>query len=318
VSKITVKNLPRPLYYYSAHSLAFTGIPGQEVVLFNIVHNEASFINLADGDHHSTCILPSNSPRRPWQDYSYSNGQIFIRDGNSWLGYKVTAGCHELLPDSIADTLQITCGEKINLPEALSPCYGKIYATTSSNLVYTASGYYPIDWVFTDPFGNSKIVRQVVSVTVPEFSILPTDQGLKAGPSLATNYNWIKCAPDGNQLLQEHEPVFLPSETGNYAVITNTLGCIDTSECLYFSRKDFNNGYAYPLIVSPNPGDGFFTLNQLAYHHYLVTDASGRILFNIDATLPDNITVDLRNYPTGIYFIRSANGQQQARLVVVR
>jgi hypothetical protein len=87
---------------------------------------------------------------------------------------------------------------------------------------------------------------------------------------------------------------------------------------LYFSRKDFNNGYAYPLIVSPNPGDGFFTLNQLAYHHYLVTDASGRILFNIDTTLPDNITVDLRNYPTGIYFIRSANGQQQARLVVVR
>ena len=318
VSQITVKNLPRPLYYYSAHSLAFTGIPGQEVVLFDIIHNEASFINLADGNFQSACILPSTSPRRPWQDYSYSNGQIFIRDGNSWLGYKVTAGCHELLPDSIADTLQITCGEKINLPEALSPCYGKIYATTTSNLVYTASGYYPIDWEFTDPFGNSKIVRQIVSVTVPEFTILPTDQGLKAGPSLATNYNWIKCVPDGNQLLQEHEPVFLPSETGNYAVITNTLGCIDTSECLYFSRKEFNNGSAYPLSVTPNPGDGYFTLNQLAYHQYLVTDASGRFLFNIDATHLDYFTVDLRNYPTGIYFIRSAGGEQQARLVVVR
>lgn len=318
VSQIKVKNLPRPLYYYSAHTLAFTGIPGQEVVLFNITHNEVSFINLADGTFQSSSVLPATSPRQPWQNYSYSNGQVFIRNGSSWLGYKVAAGCHELLPDSIADTLHISCGEKVNLPEAQSPCYGKIYATTTSNLVYTASGHYPIDWVFTDPFGNTEIIRQIVSVTAPEFTILPTDQGLRAGPSLATNYNWIKCVPDGNQLLQEHEPVFLPSETGNYAVITNTLGCLDTSECLYFSRKDFNNGNAYPLIAAPNPGDGLFTLNQIAYHHYLVTDASGRFLFNIDATQSDHFTVDLRTYPSGIYFIRSAGGEQQARLVVVR
>lgn len=318
LAKIKVRNLPRPLYYYSAHTLAFTGIPGQEVVLFNIIHNEVSFINLADGSFQSSSVLPATSPRRPWQDYSYANGQVFIRNGTSWLGYKVTAGCHEIIPDSIADTLHIACGEKVNLPEAKSPCYGKIYATTTSNLVYTASGYYPIDWVFTDPFGNSEIIRQIISVTAPEFTILPTDQGLRAGPSLATNYNWIKCETDGHRLLPEHEAIFLPRETGNYAVITNTLGCLDTSECLYFSRKDFNNGNAYPLNVVPNPGDGFFTINQIAYHHYFVTEASGRFLFNIDATRSDQFTVDLRSYPSGIYYIRSVGGQQQARLVVVR
>ena len=318
VSQIKVKNLPRPLYYYSAHTLAFTGIPGQEVVLFNIIHNEVSFINLADGTFQSSSVLPATSPRQPWQNYSYSNGQVFIRNGSSWLGYKVAAGCHELLPDSIADTLHISCGEKVNLPEAQSPCYGKIYATTTSNLEYTASGHYPIDWVFTDPFGNTEIIRQIVSVTAPEFTILPTDQGLRAGPSLATNYNWIKCEEGGHRLLPEHEAIFLPRETGNYAVITNTLGCLDTSECLYFSRKDFNNGNAYPLIAAPNPGDGLFTLNQIAYHHYLVTDASGHFLFNIDASQSDHFTVDLRTYPSGIYFIRSAGGEQQARLVVVR
>lgn len=74
-------------------------------------------------------------------------------------------------------------------------------------------------------------------------------------------YNYFNCDTDS---IYGSSTSFYPSVVGNYSVIVNELGCVDTSDCLeynYITVPEY--GLRYQLEIYPNPNNGNFHVDLL-------------------------------------------------------
>ncbi len=71
------------------------------------------------------------------------------------------------------------------------------------------------------------------------------------------------------------------------------------------------------ITIYPNPSNGIFTIDNIK--SYVITDVNGRIIKKLDLVNEvSNITVDISNYPKGLYFIKNAtqSGFYTQKLVI--
>ena len=151
-------------------------------------------------------------------------------------------------------------------------------------------------------------VNTTISITgLPDTSVSHIATGL---PSLlanqtGANYQWIDCDNGFAIIAGETNQSFVPSSNGNYAVIVNLNGCIDTSNC-----HNVDNVLGVETIKSstdihiyPNPSDGLIKIESSRYWDKGVIDifdATGKLYQTIDI---EGETFNIFIPDRGIYFL---------------
>jgi hypothetical protein len=115
-----------------------------------------------------------------------------------------------------------------------------------------------------------------------DLTITQVDNLLNANNNGAgITYQWIDCA-DGSEIAGSTAQTFSATTNGNYAVIINDNGCIDTSACFSISSLGIiENGFGKDLLLYPNPTSGHFSIDLGGIFENItinITDLSGRLI----------------------------------------
>jgi hypothetical protein len=115
-----------------------------------------------------------------------------------------------------------------------------------------------------------------------DLTITQVDNLLNANNNGAgITYQWTDCA-DGSEIAGSTAQTFSATANGNYAVIINDNGCIDTSACFSITSLGIiENGFGKDLLLYPNPTSGKLTIDLggiLENININITDLSGRLI----------------------------------------
>ena len=184
-----------------------------------------------------------------------------------------------------------------------------ITGATQANQVINKAGKYEIIASFN---GSCPVTSN--SLTYTFSSPLPPLVSFSSGTltsSTGTNPQWYL---NGLLVAGATQTTYAPKQTGAYTIkLTDSNGCIATSEAIYISILAAEKENPYPqLIAFPNPTEGLIQVGiptELSQATYLVQiqDVSGRVVFEKTMLAsPDThvITLDVRNLAAGTYVIR--------------
>ncbi len=145
-----------------------------------------------------------------------------------------------------------------------------------------------------------------IFLQIPTCFCVPSDLAVAWG---ATSYQWIDCN-NGNSIIPgEVNSYFMIIQEGNYAVIVNQNGCIDTSDCYYvLSDGLVNLNSAMEVSISPNPFTSQTTITfaeEQQNTRIEITDVMGRRV-NKEQLIVNSksATIDMSGYAKGIYFVQ--------------
>lgn len=190
-----------------------------------------------------------------------------------------------------------------------SPSSGSVAGTGS---VLVVSGLTFDSWYYAEAESSAGCVndpRTEVMVTVlpmPDASVTTSFPSITSNEPGA-NYQWIDCDLMSN-LTGETSQTFTAAFDGNFAVIIDLAGCIDTSNCVNITGVNVDEVYAETeILLYPNPTSVSCQLSTGNSHSKISSltlistiGEQVRTLNNINA---DTTTLDLENLPTGIYLI---------------
>lgn len=191
-----------------------------------------------------------------------------------------------------SDTQHVCVGNSFQFPDG-------IWAhNIQSNFMHTSVFYRPL------PLCDSLHNTYIVANPVPDTTISLIGSSLQANQANATSYQWLNCntaIPIAGAISQSYTPIV----SGNYAVILNWNGCVDTSTCYSFilttsEHVTFNNSCS----VYPNP-----TTGKLAIRSALTQTFEWELFDLFGRRLMKNSTqeIDMSNLPTGTYCLRINN-----------
>ncbi len=223
------------------------------------------------------------------------SGNLFrtTDSGNSWTNtFTSNVQYIEFVDDSITDTYAIDVQASC---DSLLWIDGNVY--TSSN--FTA----------TDTLVN---VAGYDSIITLNLTIVDIDLSLNQNGSLLTSnqsgafYQWLSC-PSMTELADETNQSFTATTDGNYAVIVNYNGCIDTSNCLSVIGAKLNQmDSKNQLKVFPNPNNGQLSIDlgqKYERTNIQISTMNGQLVYNHDFS--DSQLIDLElNIPPGIYILK--------------
>lgn len=94
ITSYPITGLPVPTGNLSQHTIGYTGCAGQEIVVYDLVLQAAYTINKSTGAYVATSEMPDDAVTPGvWFNVSFANGQVFIRSGNDWYGYRIFPEC---------------------------------------------------------------------------------------------------------------------------------------------------------------------------------------------------------------------------------
>lgn len=126
--------------------------------------------------------------------------------------------------------------------------------------------------------------------------------------SLNSIYQWLNCTtgliiPGATQIS------YTPSMNGNYAVIVDSLGCIDTSACLNFQLNSIPSSLENSMLIYPNPATNQLVIqvnNSFLLQEYRILTTQGQVV--MQGTLNSLVnTINIQSLVNGVYFIRIGN-----------
>jgi hypothetical protein len=166
----------------------------------------------------------------------------------------------------------------------------------------------------------SNAATVTVFVTIVDASVTQTGNVLTSN-DLAATYQWVDCNSSYSIIAGETNQNFTPSVDGNYAVIVNESGCIDTSVCFIVMTTEIAISSQKEIGVYPNPSTGiiYFDLgkeNKLLIEIY---DILGQKIKMQEITRTDN-KIDLADNLNGTYLVRIKYGDEVSmkRLILVK
>jgi hypothetical protein len=194
-----------------------------------------------------------------------------------------------------------------------------ITVNPTTNSTYSVTG--------TNGFGCSRTAVQNISVAaVPTVGIVSdVAELICAGEKVnltgtgATNYQWTW----NTNISQIPVLEVQPNTTTTYTLIgTDALGCTNRAEYTQNVSpcQGLNSGANSTVVIRifPNPTHDKIQLNANGAQllNIVITDISGRILMSLDPAA-NELSVDLSNYASGIYYLktRTASSQETFRVV---
>jgi len=137
---------------------------------------------------------------------------------------------------------------------------------------------------------------------------------------VGATYQWINCA-DNSPIDGETEQSYTANTSGDYAVIINSGGCIDTSDCVNLTivgQNDVVTGGS--VAVYPNPSEDVVNVDLGAFSNVTLTvfDVRGQLVYSQQQINTSNYTFDVAGAAPGVYIIElsAQNERLQHRLMV--
>lgn len=190
---------------------------------------------------------------------------------------------------------------------------------TSTGLMVTESGTYTDTTV--NAAGCDSIITFIVTIwTSANTEVIQSGTTLSA-QAVGASYTWVDCDDNFAPIAGAILPDFVPSESGNYAVIIDQGGCIDTSGCFAVevmpSSTQQLNTDAFQLY--PNPARDQITIryaDEQSINSVTVLVLDGREVHSRWSGSEVNVS----GLEGGLYFCRieTANGFVLRKFVVER
>ena len=190
---------------------------------------------------------------------------------------------------------QLTC-------DTLTWIDGNTYTSSTNTPTYT----------LTNAAGCDSVVTLNLTVNTVNSSITNTTPTLTADATGAT-YQWLDCNNNYAPIAGETNQSFTATANGSYAVEVTQNGCVDTSACEQVNNVGINEINS-SITLHPNPTTGIVELQGINGSFKVdVYDYAGKYLQSTSRS-----TIDLSEYPSGIYFLKVAYGHKTEELRVVK
>ncbi|MCH2224015.1 MAG: T9SS type A sorting domain-containing protein [Crocinitomicaceae bacterium] len=137
---------------------------------------------------------------------------------------------------------------------------------------------------------------------------------MSMGDTLLTNYlgtyQWTDCDLN-TPIIGETDAVFFPIDYnvqgGEFSVTVTNGTCVNTSECFDFQTFGIDPIDNSKMVISPNPVNDQLNISVLGeLSNVEVYDVNGQVVFVLNESINEKITIDVSSWKSGVYFISSS------------
>jgi Leucine-rich repeat (LRR) protein len=184
------------------------------------------------------------------------------------------------------------------------------YTWPVNNTTYTRSGKFTV---------VDGCTTQELDLTVndPIDPIVEYSGGVLTSKVSNATYQWINCSNGNSPISGATSQTFTPVTTGTYSVVVALGSCSATSNCIAVTTLGTANfDPVSALKVYPNPSHGIFNVQIENSAKLEVYDNLGKELKSENLT--EGISkIDLSRFPSGLYFLKVTNENNQVKTVKV-
>lgn len=187
---------------------------------------------------------------------------------------------------------------------------------TLNSETYDTSGTYT--QLFTSAAGCDSILTLVLTIkNQPDATVVQLGDTLTATDTLAL-YQWVDCS-DYSPIANATRARFVPTVTGDYALITTANGCSDTSACynVVITISGISDAFGERFNLYPNPTLGVVNIDLGAFYGELsvtISNLAGQTVLEQQVANTDNLSLSL-DAPAGMYLVTLTNKQGQKRVL---
>ena len=213
--------------------------------------------------------------------------------------------------DSIS-VLQLTINTSTAAEQNLRICAGESIAV--GNETYTNSGTYI--QTLSNQAGCDSVLTINVEVDTVNAEISLSENVFSAiNPPVNATFQWLNCDSNYSLITGAINPEFIATADGNYAVEINSENCRDTSDCILFSSVGISPTSSTPIQIYPNPSHGIIHIEgDRSAVPFRIIDSQGKVVYAAIKNAP-NTKLDLRAFPSGIYFFTTGEFTQSFTLI---
>jgi hypothetical protein len=146
------------------------------------------------------------------------------------------------------------------------------------------------------------------------------DGNILTAQQINASYHWLQCNDNYRPIVNASNAVYIPEQSGSYAVEITLNNCKDTSGCYEVNIIDvIHNTLGAGLILAPNPTAGLITIIlPEAYDKTDIelTDQNGKSVMRKSYNLQKEVSLSL-DEPAGLYFITIRNNRNQNAVVKI-
>jgi uncharacterized repeat protein (TIGR01451 family) len=228
---------------------------------------------------------------------SPSSGLSYFASGVYLDTISNAVGCDSLL------TFNVTVNNSTAESISSSSCFEY---SAPSGVTYFKSGNY------SDTIANFAGCDSIISINLTidtvqtDVTVGPTGNVLTAD-LLATNYQWIDCV-DSSSISGEISQSFTPIINGDYAVIIDDNGCIDTSDCYLVSSVSITEGnFAKSIKAFPNPVTDILDINlgqTVDEIRFELFDINSKLIRSKKYSSKSELKINMSDLESGIYLVK--------------
>lgn len=159
-------------------------------------------------------------------------------------------------------------------------------------------------------YGCDSLVLLDLSIGTVDASVMQVDETLSANQNGAI-YQWVRC-PAMSLISGATDQVFTATENGEYAVIIDNGGCIDTSSCFTVAGIGIEELGQHQIQVYPNPANGAFTVDlgeDFQEAELSIFDLNGALVYKGDFYKVNKIEIELA-LNSGVYTLMIQSPEQ--------
>jgi len=336
VTTTAITGLPVAFSNLNSNSVAYTGVSGMEIGVYDYNNKAFYFINKANGAYVMTCQLPVSAPSATQFKMGFANGRLWLyNDATSqWEGYITVSQCTETtssisevacssytvpsgdesynasgiyndtIPNAVGCDSVITIDLTINQPttgtDVIASC--DTYTWIDGN-TYTSSNN-TATYTLTNAAGCDSLVTLDLTINTVDLTITNNSPILTASANPAT-FQWVDCSDNFNPVVGETSNEFTATTNGDYAVIITQNGCTDTTSCEIVDNIGLeNNELNNHVSLYPNPTSGKVTLTSSMNIDFVrLYNATGNLILEEKASGKEH-SLNLSEMPKGVYLIR--------------
>lgn len=236
-------------------------------------------------------------------------------DGNTYTSSNNTAthaltnsvGCDSIITLDLTINYSTTGIDTHVACDSFTWVDGNTYTSSNNSATYT----------YTNAAGCDSIVTLNLTINSINTTVTVSGDNLTAEESGA-NYTWLKC-PEMTPISGATNQSYTAIENGEYAVIIENNGCIDTSACYAITQVGIaENQIDGEMNVYPNPTDGMFSIDLGTTHPVvttILTDVQGNIIQTKEHVNEQQIQIKLDG-ASGIYFLTIESPEKKVTIKI--